>query len=64
MNRTVSIISGQVREPEFRKRTVPGASLFVPGFALEMMAEHADAGFSSDREVMGLMIGRSTISLN
>ena len=54
----VSIISGSSKEVEYRKRTVPAASIFIPEFALSLMADHADAGLETDTEVMGLMIGR------
>jgi len=54
----VSIVSGSTAETEYRKRTVPGASFFIPEFALSLMADHADAGLETDTEVMGLMIGR------
>ena len=54
----VSIISGSAAETEYRKRTVPGASIFIPEFALSLMTDHADAGLETDTEVMGLMIGR------
>ena len=32
--------------------------MIVPEFALSLMADHADAGLDSDKEIMGLMIGR------
>ena len=54
----VSIISGSSKDAEFRKRTVKAAKLFVPEFALSLMADHADAGLDADKEIMGLMIGR------
>ena len=54
----VSIISGSDREAEYRKRTVQAADVFIPEFALSLMADHADAGLDNDCEVMGLMIGR------
>ena len=54
----VSIISGSSKEPEYRLRTVRSAKLFIPEFALSLMTDHADAGLDSDREIMGLMIGR------
>ena len=54
----VSIISGSSKEPEYRVRTVRSAKLFIPEFALSLMTDHADAGLDSDREIMGLMIGR------
>ncbi len=54
----VSIISGTSREAEFRKRPVQAADIFVPGFALSLMTDHADAGLDNDCEIMGLMIGK------
>ena len=54
----VSIISSSSAETEYRRRTVPAASIFIPEFALSLMADHADAGLETDTEVMGLMIGR------
>ena len=58
MNDTVSILSGSSSDIEYRKRTVQAAKIFIPEFALSLMAEHADAGLDADREIMGLMIGR------
>ncbi len=54
----VSIISGSSKEPEYRVRAVRSAKLFIPEFVISLMTDHADAGLDSDREVMGLMIGR------
>ena len=54
----VSIISGLCKDAEYRKRAVKAAKLFIPEFALSLMADHADAGLDADREIMGLMIGR------
>ena len=54
----VSIISGSSKEAEYRKRTVQAAKIFIPEFALSLMADHADAGLDADREIMGLMIGK------
>ena len=54
----VSIVSSSSREIEYRKRSAPSAKIFIPEFALSLMADHADAGFDNDREIMGLMIGR------
>ena len=54
----VSIISGSCRDAEYRKRAVKAAKLFIPEFALSLMADHADAGLDADKEIMGLMIGR------
>lgn len=52
------IVSSERRISVYRKRIVPAAKIFVSGMVLSAMAEHADVGFSSDREIMGLMIGR------
>ena len=54
----VSILSSSSRDIEYRKRSAPSAKIFIPEFALSLMADHADAGFDNDREIMGLMIGR------
>ena len=54
----VSIISGSSKEPEYRVRTVKSAKLFIPEFVISLMTDHADAGLDTDREIMGLMIGR------
>ena len=54
----VSIISGSSKDAEFRKRAVKAAKLFIPEFALSLMADHADAGLDADKEIMGLMIGK------
>ena len=54
----VSILSGSSKEPEYRARTVRLAELFIPEFAVSLMTDHADAGLDTDREVMGLMVGR------
>lgn len=51
------IMSSEKKEPIFRKRMVPGADLFVPVQVLSLIAEHADEGLESDKEVMGLLIG-------
>lgn len=52
------IVSAERKEPEYRKRSVPAAKIFIPGIVLSLIAEHADAGFDSEKEVMGLLIGR------
>ena len=54
----VSIISASSKDPEYRVRTVRSAKLFIPEFVISLMTDHADAGLDSDREIMGLMIGR------
>ena len=54
----VSIISGTSKDPEYRVRTVRSAKLFIPEFVISLMTDHADAGLDSDREIMGLMVGR------
>ena len=54
----VLIISASSTEPEYRPRMVKSASLFVPEFVISLMTDHADAGLDSDKEIMGLMIGR------
>ena len=54
----VSIISGSSKEPEYRVRTVRSAKLVIPEFAISLMTDHADAGLDTDKEIMGLMVGR------
>lgn len=54
----VSITSGRKADIPFRKRTVKAADIFMPEFVISLIADHADAGFDNESEVMGLMVGR------
>ena len=54
----VSITSGRKADIPFRKRTVKAADIFMPEFVISLIADHADAGFDNENEVMGLMVGR------
>lgn len=51
------VISGKSNEPEYKKRVVSAAKIFIPETMISLMTEHADAGLSAEKEVMGLMIG-------
>lgn len=52
------IISSELPEVKFRNRFVKGVSLYVKEDAMMSMIDHADAGLSENKEVMGLMTGR------
>ena len=51
------IISSEEAETEFRKRSVPGAELFMAESVISKMAFHADLGYADSEEVMGLLMG-------
>lgn len=51
------VLSGKTNEPVYKKRVVPAAKIFIPESMISLMTEHADAGFDTEHEVMGLMIG-------
>jgi len=51
------IIASEVKELEFRQRTVKGTSLYVTEAVLSNIADHADEGYLDNKEIMGLMMG-------
>ena len=53
------VISSIVPQKEFRPRTVRSSSLFISMSAIEAMTDHADEGYLDNKEIMGLMMGRS-----
>jgi len=53
------VISSEKIEREYRRRSVPGVPLFIGEKVISRMADHADIGFAEDKEVMGLIMGRT-----
>ncbi len=51
------VLSHKDAEIGYRPRMVRGASIFMSESVLDMMIEHADAGYLENKEVMGLMMG-------
>ncbi|MDR0887587.1 MAG: Mov34/MPN/PAD-1 family protein [Candidatus Methanoplasma sp.] len=51
------VLSSEVKETEFRPRSVKGSGLFVSEGALNSMIEHADRGAEVRKEIMGFMMG-------
>ena len=51
------IISAATPELEFRPRPVKGVSFYISENVVSSMTDHADAGYLSNKEVMGLLIG-------
>lgn len=54
----MKIISSRDSEPEFKKRAVKAAKIFVPSHVISVITDHADAGMEEGIEIMGLLIGK------
>ncbi|MDR1955083.1 MAG: Mov34/MPN/PAD-1 family protein [Candidatus Methanoplasma sp.] len=52
------ILSSDTPETEFRTRPVKGVSLYIAEGTIAAMADHAEAGYLENKEVMGLLIGQ------
>ena len=51
------VISSDAEKREHWKRAVKGVPLYVSEKAMISMTEHADRGFGTNKEIMGLMMG-------
>ncbi|MCL2295936.1 MAG: hypothetical protein FWC29_02500 [Methanomassiliicoccaceae archaeon] len=51
------IISADTPEIEFRARPVKGVSFYISENVIDSITDHADRGYTENKEVMGLLIG-------
>lgn len=54
---TPNVVSEEGKETPYRKRSVSSARFFIAESVISRIADHADIGLESEREIMGLIIG-------
>ncbi|MDR0508568.1 MAG: hypothetical protein LBG63_01900 [Candidatus Methanoplasma sp.] len=52
------IISAAMPEIEFKARPVKGVSFYIGENVVDSITDHADIGYTENKEVLGLLIGR------